>query len=113
MSLFTPVATNYIPVRDLAAAGAWYAEKFGLRARPAHFDDGQKGIELVLSDEIFFVLGPGDPDPTPNEAPMLYASRIEKAHHFLSARGVSVTEVSAGQAGDTIFRITRLRRKCS
>src|SRR5436305_1301749 len=37
-SLFTPAGTNYVSVLDLAAAAAWYTEKFGLRQRPTKFD---------------------------------------------------------------------------
>ena len=60
MLLFTPAAPNYMPVQDLAAATAWYVEKFGGRPRPTKFDDGRRGAELWLADEVYFVLGPRD-----------------------------------------------------
>jgi catechol 2,3-dioxygenase-like lactoylglutathione lyase family enzyme len=107
MSLFTPVGTNYIAVLDLPAAASWYAEKFGLRQHPTQFDDGQNGIELTLSDEIYFVLGPRD-EPADDETPMLYTSHIEKARDFLIARGVSVGEIQQDRQGTRFFEMRDL-----
>ncbi|HEV2697463.1 MAG TPA: hypothetical protein VGU90_05680, partial [Terriglobales bacterium] len=91
-SLFTPAGTNYVSVLDLAAAAAWYVEKFGLRQRPTKFDDKQRGVELTLSDEVFFVLGPREL-PHDEDTPMLYTRQLDKARNFLIARGVSVDEI--------------------
>jgi catechol 2,3-dioxygenase-like lactoylglutathione lyase family enzyme len=92
MSLFRPAASNYIPVLDIAAAASWYADKFGLRPYTTKFDDGQKGIELSDSGEVFFVLGPRGL-PANDETPMLYTSRIERARKHLSSLGVTVGEI--------------------
>src|SRR5579864_285192 len=107
MALFTPVGTNYIPVLDLAVAASWYAKIFGLRQRPTQFDDGQKGIELTLSEEIYFVLGPRDV-PTDHETLMLYTSRIEKARDYLSSRGVNVDEIQQDRQGTRFFEMRDL-----
>lgn len=107
MSLFRPAGSNYIAVLDLAASAAWYAEKFGLRQSLTKFDDGQRGIELTLSEEVFFVLGPhglpADPD-----TPMLYTSRIQKARDFLVSRGVSVGEIQRDRQNTRFFEIRDL-----
>jgi hypothetical protein len=68
MALFTPVGTNYIAVLDLATAASWYAKIFVLRQRLTQFDDGQKGIELTLSEEIYFVLGPSRRSHRPRDS---------------------------------------------
>jgi hypothetical protein len=107
MSLFRPAGTNYVPVLDVAAASAWYAEKFGLRQSVTKFDDGQKGVELTLADEVFFVLGPRDV-PTDGETPMLYTSRIEKARNFLISRGVSVDEIQQDRQRTRFFQMRDL-----
>jgi catechol 2,3-dioxygenase-like lactoylglutathione lyase family enzyme len=107
MSLFTPAGANYIPVLDLAAAASWYADKFGLRQSLTQFDDGQKGVELTLADEVFFVLGPRDV-PNDGETPMLYTSQIEKARKFLRARGVNLGETQLDRQGTRFFEIRDL-----
>lgn len=107
MSLFHPAGTNYIAVLDLAAAASWYAEKFGLRQTPTKFDDGQKGIELTLSDEVFFVLGPRDL-PADQDTPMLYTSRIQKARDFLISRGVTVGEIQQDRQATRFFEMRDL-----
>jgi hypothetical protein len=107
MSLFRPAGSNYIAVLDLAAAASWYVEKFGLRQSLTKFDDGQKGVELTLSDEVFFVLGPrglpADPD-----TPMLYTSRLQKARDFLISRGVSVGEIQQDRQCTCFFEMRDL-----
>ena len=47
-SLFTPAGTNYVSVLDLAAAAAWYVEKFGLRQRPTNPGDREVLNKLLL-----------------------------------------------------------------
>ena len=107
MTLFTPAASNYIPVLDVAAATSWYVEKFGLRPRPTKFDDGQRGVELWLADEVYFVLGPRDV-PTADETPMLYTPRITKARDYLTARGVEAGEIQQDRQGTKFFEIRDL-----
>ncbi len=104
MSLFRPAGTNYMPVVDLAAATLWYVEKFGLRQQVTKFDDGQKGTELTESDEVFFVLGPGN-IPTNDETAMLYTSRLEKARKYLTLRGVDIGEIQRDRQGTRFFEM--------
>lgn len=107
MSLFTPVGTNYIPVLDLAASASWYANIFALRQRPTQFDDGQTGIELSQSEELFFVLGPRDA-PGNDETPMLYTSHVEKARKFLLSRAVNLGDVQQDRQGTHFFEMRDL-----
>jgi catechol 2,3-dioxygenase-like lactoylglutathione lyase family enzyme len=59
MALFSPGGTNYIGVRDLAAATAWYVEKLGLRKVDVELDDGEDCIALGFDkQECALVLGP-------------------------------------------------------
>jgi len=107
MALFRPAGTNYIPVLDLSSAASWYVDKFGLRQHPTKFDDGQRGVELSDSDELFFVLGPRGL-PADDETPMLYTSRIDKARNYLSSRGVNVGEIQRDRQGTRFFEIRDL-----
>lgn len=107
MSLFTRGGTNYIPVLDMDAAASWYAEKFGLRQQKTQFDEGETGIELTHSEEIFFVLGPRNA-PNDDETPMLYTSRIQKARDYLISRGVNVGEVQQDRQGTHFFEVRDL-----
>lgn len=107
MYLFRPAGSNYIAVLDLTASASWYAEKFGLRPNTTKFDDGQKGVELTLSEEVFFVLGPpglpADPD-----TPMLYTARIQKARDLLISRGVTVGPIQRDRQNTRFFEIRDL-----
>jgi catechol 2,3-dioxygenase-like lactoylglutathione lyase family enzyme len=107
MSLFTPAGTNYIPVLDLAAATSWYEQKFGLRQRPTKFDDGQRGVELWLADELYFVLGPGNV-PHYEETPMLYTTSFDQARTYLRKRGVSLGDICTDRQGTRFFEIRDL-----
>jgi hypothetical protein len=49
MSLFKPAGTNYIAVKDSAAAASWYTDNLGLRKINVDFDEG--GIALGFSDD--------------------------------------------------------------
>ena len=107
MLLFTPAAPNYMPVQDLAAATSWYVEKFGARPRPTKFDDGQRGAELWLADEVYFVLGPRD-IPTSDETPMLYTPNIAKARDYLLARCVEATKIQRDRQNTKFFEMRDL-----
>jgi catechol 2,3-dioxygenase-like lactoylglutathione lyase family enzyme len=107
MLLFTPAAPNYMPVQDLAAATSWYVEKFGARPRPTKFDDGQRGAELWLADEVYFVLGPRN-IPTCDETPMLYTPNIAKAREYLLARGVEATKIQRDRQNTKFFEMRDL-----
>jgi hypothetical protein len=107
MTLLTPAGTNYIPVRDLAAAASWYVEKFEVKQRPAKFDDGQRGVELWKADEIWFVLGPANV-PNSGETPMLNARNIQKARDYLIARGIEAGDIQTDAQGTRFFEMRDL-----
>jgi len=107
MLLFTPAAPNYMPVQDLAAPTSWYVEKFGARPRPTKFDDGRRGAELWLADEVYFVLGPRD-IPNSDETPMLYTPNIAKARAYLLARCVEATKIQRDRRNTKFFEMRDL-----
>lgn len=99
MSLFTGLIT--IGVSDMAAATAWYKEKFGLRESGQKFEDGNpEDTELVSSDDREFVIillagveESGDPPP------IIETSNVSKAREWLAARGVNVTPIQTDRQG--------------
>ena len=93
MSLLRPGGTNYIGVRDLSAATAWYMEKLSMRKVDLELDDGDGCIALGYDKhECALVLGPPG-KPTDELNPLLYSSNVKKAQEFLSSRGVSVADI--------------------
>ena len=99
---------NYIGVRDLAAATAWYIEKIGLRKIDIEMDEPEGCIALGFSkDEYAFTLGPQG-KPTEELTPRLYASNVKKASEFLSSRGVNVGEIHQDEQGTHYFEIRDL-----
>ena len=107
MSLLRPGGTNYIGVRDLAAATAWYMEKLGLRKIEVEMDEPEGCIALgFVKNECAITLGP--PGKSTEElAPLLYASNLKRAREFLISRGVNRREYrrdSAGPARYPLFR---------
>jgi predicted enzyme related to lactoylglutathione lyase len=108
MSLFSSGGTNYIGVRDLAPAAAWYMEKFGVRKIDVEMDEPEGCVALGFSkDEYAFTLGPQG-KPTEELTPMLYASNVKKARDFLSSRGVNVGEIKQDQQGTYYFEMIDL-----
>lgn len=51
MSLLEPGEANYIGVRDLPSATAWYIEKLDLRKVQVELDDGENCIAVGFSKE--------------------------------------------------------------
>lgn len=103
MSLLQPGGVNYIGVRDIPAATAWYIEKLGLRKIEAEQDDCPECITLGFAkDEYALTLGsPGR--PTDELTPMLYTTNIRKARDLLSSRGVRVGEIQQDAQGTHYF----------
>jgi catechol 2,3-dioxygenase-like lactoylglutathione lyase family enzyme len=91
--LISSGGANYIGVRDVAAAAAWYIEKLGLRKIKVEMDEGEGCVALGFSkDEYALTLGPPG-KPTDELNVLLYSSNVKKAREFLSSRGVSVSEI--------------------
>jgi catechol 2,3-dioxygenase-like lactoylglutathione lyase family enzyme len=108
MSLLSPGGTNYIAVRDLSAATAWYTEKLDMRKVDIELDDGEGCIALGFDkQECALVLGPPG-KPTDELFPLLYASNLKKAREFLSSRGVQVGEIQQDRQGTHYFEMRDL-----
>lgn len=106
MSVLSPAGSNYMVVRDLAAAASWYIEKLGLRKIKIKMDNAENCIALGFSqDEPIMVLGPPYDGPSDELTPMLYASRIKKARDFLLSRGVNVGDIQQDRQGTHFFEI--------
>jgi catechol 2,3-dioxygenase-like lactoylglutathione lyase family enzyme len=107
MSSFKPAGTNYIAVKDSAAAASWYKDKLGLRKINMELDEG--GIALGFSDDqCALVLGPPLPPtdgPPSGETNMLYAPKLKQAREFLSARGVNVGDIQQDRQGTHYFEM--------
>lgn len=108
MSLLRSDGANYIPVRDLASATAWYIEKFGLREIEIEMDNPEGCIALGFGkDEYAFTLGP--PGGSSGElTPRLSASNLKKAHALLASRGVSPGEIQQDRQGTHFFNLRDL-----
>ena len=108
MSLFRCEGANYIPVADMAAATAWYADKLGLREIDVEMDDGDGCIALGFSKEEY-ILCLGPPGRSSGElTPMLTSSKLEKARESLIARGVTVTDIQSDRQGTLYFEMRDL-----
>ena len=103
MPLIRAAAANYIPVRDLASATAWYIEKLALRKIEIEMDDSEGCIGLGFSkNEYAVTLGPLGKS-SGELTSMLYASSLKKAHEFLTSRGVSTGEIQQDAQGTHYF----------
>jgi catechol 2,3-dioxygenase-like lactoylglutathione lyase family enzyme len=108
VSLLVPAGVNYVPVRNLDAAVAWYVEKLGLRRVDIEMDDGDGCVALgFVKDESAFVLGPTG-KPGDELTPMLNSSNLKKAKDWLSSRGVYVGEIQQDRQGTHYFEIRDL-----
>jgi hypothetical protein len=103
MSLLRPGGANYIGVRDLAAATAWYMEKLGLRKIEVEMDEPEGCIALgFVKNECAITLGP----PGKSTGELAPAVRVEPEEGQripdLSRRGYG--RDSAGPARYPLFR---------
>jgi catechol 2,3-dioxygenase-like lactoylglutathione lyase family enzyme len=88
-----------VGVSNIAAAAAWYKEKFGLRESGQEVADGEPGdIELVSANGEITVdlVGLGE---DPMDTPMFDTGNAEKAREWLLSRGVSVGPVQTDGQG--------------
>jgi len=106
--LFSAAGANYIPVSNLQAAVAWYAEKLGLRKVEIQMDDGEDCVALGFSkDDYAFCLGPIG-GSSGEMTPMLNSSSLKKAREFLISRGVNVTDILQDRQGTHYFEMRDL-----
>jgi len=105
MSLLSSAGANYIPVRNLESATAWYIEKFALRKIEIEMDDPEGCVALGFTkDEYAFTLGPLGRS-SGELSPMLCASNLKKAHALLLARSVSAGEIQQDRQGTHYFTV--------
>jgi catechol 2,3-dioxygenase-like lactoylglutathione lyase family enzyme len=105
VSLLTAGGSNYIGVRDLAFATAWYVEKLGLRKVDIELDEPEGCVALGFDkNDCAFVLGPAG-KPTDELTPLLYTRNLKKARNFLSSRGVIVGEIQQDRQGTHFFEM--------
>ncbi|PYP92871.1 MAG: hypothetical protein DMG65_02460 [Candidatus Angelobacter sp. Gp1-AA117] len=99
MSLFSGLVT--IGVNDVAAATAWYKEKFGLRESGQNFEEGSpEDTELISSpNREFGVILLAGVEESGDPPPVLNTSDIAKAREWLALRGVNVTPVQTDRQG--------------
>lgn len=99
---------NYIGIRNVAAAEAWYIEKLGLRKMNVEMDNGEGCIALGFSkDECAVTLGPPG-KPTEELTPILFSPNVKKARETLSARGVNVSDILQDRQGTSYFEMRDL-----
>ena len=99
---------NYIGVRNVAAAEAWYIEKLGMRKMSIEMDNGEGCVALGFSkDEYAVTLGPPD-RPTDELTPILFSPNVQKARETLNTRGVNVSHIQQDRQGTSYFEMRDL-----
>ena len=108
MSILRSGGVNFVGVRNLAAATAWYKEKLDLHEITVELDEPEGCVALGFpNDDYAFVLGPvGTPTDEPN--PLLFTSNIAKAREFLRSRGVNAGEIQKDRQGTRYFEMRDL-----
>jgi catechol 2,3-dioxygenase-like lactoylglutathione lyase family enzyme len=102
-SLFRNGGANYMPVRDIEAATAWYKEKFGVKRVHVELEDGDGCVALGSSDEeCLFELGPQGQSSGELSA-RLFTSNLKKAREHLISHDVLVDEVQQDGQGTHFF----------
>jgi hypothetical protein len=80
MALLEPGGANYIGVRNVQAAVAWYIEKLALRKIKVELDDGDDCVALGFEkDDVAVVLGPVGKPNRPIRAAALLVEACEGA----------------------------------
>jgi catechol 2,3-dioxygenase-like lactoylglutathione lyase family enzyme len=106
MALFYSSGTaNYVGVSDIAAANAWYIEKFGLRKVKIELDNGEDCMALGFDkDDCAICLGPRS-GSAEELSPRRYCSSAKKAREFLASRVVAVGEIRKDSQGTNYFEM--------
>ena len=101
-----------VDVRNLAAARKWYKEKLALReAKTEREDDsGRPFADLhVPGDGTILSLVELEPSKSPqSEHVIFFARNLEKAHEWLTARGVVAEPATTDSGGNHFFRFRDL-----
>ena len=96
-----------VEVRNLAAAREWYREKLGLHEADTdrEEDSGRPFTDLCISDDDTFVsLVELEPGKSPEAGHVVfYAKNLEKAHQWLTGRGVAAEPTTSDSGGNRLF----------
>src|SRR6516165_3329174 len=102
-----------VDVRNLAAVRKWYKEKLGFHeADKDHEEDSGRRpfTDLYVSNDDTLLslvqLGPGT--SAEKRHVIFYAKDLEKAHHWLIDRGVTVPPATADSGGNRFFQFQDL-----
>jgi catechol 2,3-dioxygenase-like lactoylglutathione lyase family enzyme len=97
-----------IDVRNLAGLCDWYREKLGLRNayNEREDDSGRPFVDLhIPNSESFLSLVELPAGATANNRHVIFfAKHLEKAHRWLTERGVLVEPITNDSAGNRLFR---------
>lgn len=96
-----------VEVRNLPAAREWYREKLGFHEADTdrEEDSGRPFTDLYISnDDIFLSLVELEPGTSPERGHVIfYAKNLEKAHQWLTGRGVAVQPTTSDSGGNRFF----------
>jgi catechol 2,3-dioxygenase-like lactoylglutathione lyase family enzyme len=102
-----------VDVVNLEAARRWYAEKLGLDYSSTDLPEEEGSMVLGYSakERLVYlnqVVGNRHPNARPGHPPMLFASKVEAAHEYLSSRAVAVGPLQSDSGGNRFFRFSDL-----
>ena len=105
-----------VEVQNLEAARAWYKDRLGLRDSRVQGEDdsGQPCADLELSGGGLVRLIEAEPGSSDARArttaprPILFASKLEKAHEWLTNRGIPVGPITSDSGGNRLFQFQDL-----
>ena len=101
-----------VDVRNLAAACDWYKENLGFHEADTdrEEDSGRPFKDLCISsDDTFLSLVELEPGAFPERQHVIfYAKNLEKAHQWLTGRGVAVQPATADSGGNRFFKFQDL-----
>jgi catechol 2,3-dioxygenase-like lactoylglutathione lyase family enzyme len=96
-----------VEVRNLPAAREWYKEKLGFREADAdrEEDSGRPFTDLCFStNDAFLSLVELEPGTSPERGHVVFnAKNLEKAHQWLTERGVAVQPTTSDSGGNRFF----------
>ena len=109
MSLLWVADSFYVGVRDVAAATAWYREKFGLKETSLELGEveGCVGLAFPKALPAPIILGPVTVS-TDTTTRMLYTSDVTTARKWLITRGVEAGAIETDRQGTKYFSIRDL-----
>ena len=101
-----------VDVRNLAAACDWYKENLGFHEADTdrEEDSGRPFKDLCISsDDTFLSLVELEPGAFPERQHVIfYAKNLQKAHQWLTGRGVAVQPATADSGGNRFFKFQDL-----